>query len=341
MEDNFITKVITVLIIAGLFLLGVLMLKEIMIPIIFGLLLAYIFFPVFLWINKYIKNKTLATFILLLIVFIVIAIPLWLVFPLLIKQIFEVYVFIQKVNFFDTLKSILPSSFSDQLIKEFAVQVSNLLSKTFTSVLNQLSNTIGNLPSLLFSLAILLFTFYFSTKDAEKLKDYVLKLSPFSESTEKKFLEEFRNITDSIVYGQFLIGLVQGIGVGLGLWVLGVHNVLLLTFLTFMVSIIPFTGAFLVWVPTSIYLLVTGSVFKGILLFIYGLFFISLIDNVLRIYLLSRKSSLPLSIAMIGIVGGIFTFGIPGLILGPLILAYILIIIDFYRQGKLNELFKK
>jgi predicted PurR-regulated permease PerM len=71
------------------------------------------------------------------------------------------------------------------------------------------------------------------------------------------------------------------------------------------------------------------------------MFFISLIDNVLRPYILSKRSSLPIVLSVIGTIGGLYFFGIVGLVLGPLILAYVLIIIEFYQQGKLNELFNR
>ncbi len=62
-------------------------------------------------------------------------------------------------------------------------------------------------------------------------------------------------------------------------------------------------------------------------------------DNILRPYFLSKKSNLPIALSIIGIIGGLYLFGIAGLVLGPLILAYVLIIIEFYKQGKLEELF--
>ena len=74
---------------------------------------------------------------------------------------------------------------------------------------------------------------------------------------------------------------------------------------------------------------------------LYGALFVGTIDNLLRPYLLSRQSNLPISVSIIGTIGGLYFFGILGLIFGPLIFAYALIIIEFYRKGKLDELFRK
>jgi predicted PurR-regulated permease PerM len=171
------------------------------------------------------------------------------------------------------------------------------------------------------------------------LKEYVAKLSPFSNSTEKKFLKEFRGITDAIIFGQVFIGILQGLLLGAGLYLLGVPNALTLTFVAAILSVIPILGAWLVWFPVGIILLMTGKTFSGIFILLYGAFFVSLIDNFLRPYILSKRSNLHIVLSVIGTIGGLYLFGIVGLILGPLILAYVIIIIEFYQQGKLNELF--
>ena len=111
--------------------------------------------------------------------------------------------------------------------------------------------------------------------------------------------------------------------------------------LAIIVSIIPMIGAWLVWVPIALYLLVIGDTLSGTILFLYGLLFVSTIDNILKPYFISKRTNVGTFVAILGIVGGLYTFGVIGLILGPLVLSYVLIIVDFYRQGKLNELFKE
>jgi predicted PurR-regulated permease PerM len=127
----------------------------------------------------------------------------------------------------------------------------------------------------------------------------------------------------------------------LGLYFLGVPKALTLTVIAAIVSIIPVLGTWLVWFPVGIILLITGNTFSGIFVLLYGAFFVSLIDNLLRPYILSKKSSLHIVLSVIGTIGGLYLFGIVGLILGPLILAYVVIIIEFYKEGKLNELFTR
>ena len=328
--------------IAGAFLLGIiiiasLILKPIIIPILFGLLFGYIFSPIHKRIQKYLKWKSLSTSLVLIGLVSVLAIPLIYIIPLLVKQIFDTYVLLQNFNF----NSIIQEFIQGDIATSLALNLDNIIGQIFSTVLNQFTIFLVNLPSFLLQFSVFLFVFYFTLRDMDQLKNYFSELSPFSETTGKKFMTEFRGITNAIIFGQILIGLIQGLAVGVALFFLGVPKVLVLTFLASIVSVIPVLGSWLVWLPVGVYLITTGQTFSGIFLLLYGTFFVSIIDNILRPYFLSRNSSLPIALSVIGTIGGLYFFGIAGLLLGPLIMAYVLIIIEFYRQGKLNELFNK
>ena len=324
-------------IIIGVFILTFFILKPIIIPIILGLLFAYIFNPVYKRIQARIKKKTISAFIVLVGLVAIITIPIIYIVPVLVKQLFGVYVLLQNFNFGEYINSFVQSDISSAL----AINLDNIIGKIFSTSLNQFTNVLVNLPSLLLQFAVFFFTFYFATRDANELREYILTLSPFSNATEKKVLKEFRGITNAIVFGQIFIGIIQGLAVGLGLFFLGVPNTLVLTFTACLVSMIPILGSWIVWLPVSIFLLVTDKTFAGIFLLLYGTLFISIIDNLLRPYILSKQSDLPIALSVIGTIGGLYFFGITGLLLGPLTIAYVLIIIEFYRQDKLKELFDK
>ena len=136
---------------------------------------------------------------------------------------------------------------------------------------------------------------------------------------------------------------MQGLVAGIGYFILGVPNAIFLTILTIIASIIPVVGSWLIWVPVDIYLFATGHFWAGIILLIYGTFLISLIDNFIRLIIVSRKTQINQGIVMIGMIGGIFVFGVIGLIIGPLILAYVLLVLELYRKHTLGEsiIFKK
>lgn len=306
-------------------------------PIIFGLLFAYVFWPVYKTILRVVKNKNIAALLLVLGIIIIIIIPIIYFVPSIVNQVFDTYVMIQNLS----LTEIVEKFVSGDVASRIAINLDNAIGQFFSGFLNQFKSFLINLPSLAFQFAVFLFTFYFATRDAKELTTYINSLSPFSKSTEQKFQQEFRGITNAIIFGQVLIGIAQGLALGAGLFFLGVPKALVLTVIAAVVSIIPVLGSWIVWLPTSIYLLVSGETFSGIFLVLYGSLFISSIDNLIRPYLLSKSSKLPVALSLIGTIGGLLVFGIAGLIIGPLIIAYAMIIVEFYRQGKLKDLFNK
>jgi len=195
----------------GIFVLAFFVLKPIIIPIIFGLLFAYIFNPIYKAIQPRIKIKGLTAFILLLGIVIVVAVPTIYLVPILVKQIFETYVLFQNFNFGTLFSGFIAGGVSPTFVASF----NNIVSKFFSTLLSQFTNILVNLPSLILQFIVFLFTFYFAIKEGDELRRYISTLSPFSDATEKKFLQEFRGITNAIVFGQVFIGIIQGLASGL------------------------------------------------------------------------------------------------------------------------------
>tara|TARA_Y100000310_G_scaffold48516_1_gene44966 strand:- start:3447 stop:4475 length:1029 start_codon:yes stop_codon:yes gene_type:complete len=339
-DEKIVKRVLILSIVAVIFILALLVISPIIIPILFGLLFAYIFSPIYNKIYAKIKRKNISAFLLIIGIIVVIAIPIIWLTPMVVKQTVDIYATLQEINLVDPIEKILPSVVKPETARAIAININNLAGKAFTSVLNEFTELVVNIPNLLLQLVVFLFTFFFSVRDSKKLKKYVSELSPFRDSTEEKIMKEFRGITNSIIYGQVLIGVIQGLAVGVGLWVLGVPRALTLTVVAIILAIIPFLGSWLVWLPVSLLLLITGNTFEGVALLLYGALFVASIDNILRPIFIARSSDLPIVMSVLGIIGGLYLFGITGIVLGPLILAYVLIIIEFYKQGKLDELFK-
>jgi predicted PurR-regulated permease PerM len=147
----------------------------------------------------------------------------------------------------------------------------------------------------------------------------------------KNLIKSTKGITSSILYGQILVGMIQGIFVGIGIFLFRIPNALVLTLLALLFGVLPIVGTAVVWVPLAIYLFVTGNVWAAIGIIFFGLLS-AFADNILRPLIVSKRANISPSIILVGMIGGIFFFGILGLILGPLILSYLLIILEVYRK---------
>ncbi|MGH6897191.1 MAG: AI-2E family transporter [Geminicoccaceae bacterium] len=130
----------------------------------------------------------------------------------------------------------------------------------------------------------------------------------------------------SVVYGVIGTALAQASLQALGLWLAGVPAAFFLGFLTFFLSFVP-VGPPLVWLSAAVWLLYNGAIGWGLFLIGWGFFVVSGVDNVLRPYLISRGSNLPLILMFFGVLGGLMAFGFLGVFLGPTLLAlgYVLV----------------
>lgn len=336
-DSDVVKKWMVLAIILAIFTLAFLVIKPIIIPIMFGLLFAYIFGPVYKKIYSKTKRKNISAFLILAGFVVIIGIPIVFLVPNLITQTFETYAKFQNLNVAEILGNLMEGDITTSLAKN----IDNIVGQIFSSFLNQFKDVLVNLPSLMLHFAVFLFTFFFAVRDSEGLRKNISSLSPFSKNMEIKIMNEFRGITNAIVFGQMLIGVIQGLALGAGLFFLGVPNILTLTFIACIVSIIPLIGSWTVWLPVGVFMLIEGQLWQGVFLLLYGALFVSTLDNFLRPYFLSKQSRLPVALSIIGTVGGLYLFGIAGILLGPLILAYVLIIIEFYQEGKLKELLEK
>ena len=128
------------------------------------------------------------------------------------------------------------------------------------------------------------------------------------------------NTVRGVVYGVLGTALAQALVAWIGLLIAGVPGALLWAVLTFFLSIVP-VGPPLVWVPATVWLVMQGSPGWAVFMALWGFFGISGVDNVVKPYLISRGSSLPFILVLLGVLGGVLTFGFIGLFLGPTMLA--------------------
>jgi len=335
MVEKISQRIIVIVFLVGLFLLSLMVVWPIIVSILAGLILAYMLYPLYLIVLKVVREKNISALIIVLLLLFLIFLPIWFLFPVVVKQVFEAYSFMQKVDIFSFLKPLLPQASSNDTL----ALLNSFVSNSITSIFSKFSQILLDLPNLLLQLTVILFVFFFAMRDSNKLKEYAKGISPFSSELEKSLSTQFKEITNSVIYGHIIVGILQGILTGIGLLIFGVPNVLLLTLVAVLASVLPIIGAWLVWIPAGIYLLTSGHTGAGIGLMLYGAIFISWIDNVIRPYIVSRRTNLSSGIVLIGMIGGLMVFGVLGLVLGPLILAYVIVILDAYKDKKLSELF--
>jgi len=333
-----IRKFVALSIVFLLVVLSFLVLKPILLSIITGLILGFIFYPLYKRIFKVFKEKNTSALAVSAILIIIVFIPFWFLVPLAIQQVFSMFSFLQGVDVAGFVDKIVPN-FSDKTQIDVTTAIISFIGKISSGSLSALANLLLDLPSLLLNLSVIIFVFFFTLRDGDKLRNYVSELSPFKKEKEKVLTKKFKDITFSIIFGHIIVGIIQGIATGIGLFIAGVPRALLLTIFAILASIIPILGPWLVWVPAAVYLFTSGQMIAGIFFTLWGLLVVSTIDNFLRPYIVAKRTKSSSVIVLVGMIGGLFVFGVLGLILGPLILAYLILFLDAYKDRTLASMF--
>jgi predicted PurR-regulated permease PerM len=341
MEENYFKKITTAIIFLALLVLSFFLLKPILLSMIGGLVIAFIFFPIYKKIFKWTKNKGFSAALICTFLLLALLALLWFLTPMLIDESIKIYRASQSMDLVATLKGIMPSLFSSQESSEqIGSIVQNFITKATNALMNYLSNLVLELPTILMDIFVLFFTFYYALRDNDKLLKYIQEILPFSDEVVKKLFTSTKEITSSVLFGQIVIGAIQGVILGIGLFIFGVPNALILTLVAIVVGILPILGPAIVGVPVALFLVIGGNTFSavGILAFTA---ISSLSDHLFRPVLVAKRAKLHTAVALIGTIGGLLLFGIIGIVLGPLILAYLITLIGIYKNKPLSGILVK
>ena len=150
-------------------------------------------------------------------------------------------------------------------------------------------------------------------------------------------------IRDSVIanlYGILAVGLAQGLLTGLALAVLRVPSALLLGLATAFCSVIPIVGTMLVWLPSAIYLMATGHLWKGLILVVWCSAVVGTVDNIIRPLVVGSRVELHPLLLLFSLLGGLHVFGFIGIFIGPVVISVIAALICMLREewaGDLNS----
>lgn len=201
----------------------------------------------------------------------------------------------------------------------------------------QLGGALKNILLLVVNFLIMLFALFFFFRDGESWYRTAVDILPFTPEQKENITSKMSGTFSAVINGIFLIALLQGVVTGVGFAIFGLSFSVFWGFFAFILALLPVVGAAGIWVPGALYLLLTGSTIKGILLAVWGTLFVSLPDNFLKPILIGRKAKLPIFFLFIGILGGLKVYGFLGILFGPLIVTLLTVFITIYREEYANK----
>jgi len=199
------------------------------------------------------------------------------------------------------------------------VELTNNLFSNFSNItFGGVSDLVSAVTHFLIGIFFMIFLMFYFLKDGEKLVRWIREATPMPNDLQDMLYHRVEKTTWAVVKGHVLVAVIQGLIAGAGIVVTGVPNWGFWTFIMIIMAFIPVIGTVLVWGPASIYLFFTGQPSAAILLSIYGFLIVNLVDNFLRPLIVDRGADLHPAVILIGVVGGIYVFGIAGLFVGPI-----------------------
>jgi predicted PurR-regulated permease PerM len=307
-----------------------------------AVIFAIVFYPLYVYLGKFLKIKALSSLITLFIILLAIIGPFTYFSFVLVDEIVNLVQHINK----DTLGSIanvfaqskishviekVQSYFGMEVINNTDTLMENIRGMGKT-VAQSISSGIGNLALMFVDFILMLFALFFFLKDGElillTMRDYL----PFSEDDKNRLMSKVRDMVISTVYGGVVIALLQGMVGGIGFYFLGIKSPVLWGCAMTIMSFLPVLGTFSIWGPAVGYLFFEGDYLKATILLLYGVLVITMIDNILRPIIISGRTKMPTLAVFFSVLGGIKFFGPIGFIMGPLVLALFVSVFEIFRH---------
>lgn len=201
-----------------------------------------------------------------------------------------------------------------------------------SSLLGQSLGLVGNIFGAIVKAFFVVITMYYLFRDGDRIVRALPGALPLSSHQSQTIFTRVSQVVSASVYGVVTIAMLQGLLGGLAFWLLGVPSPILWGTVLAFVCMIPIAGSFFVWLPASVYLILTGHWTKGVLLILWGVLVISTVDNFLRPKLIKNQTKLHELFVFFSVLGGMSVFGLLGIVLGPVVLAITLGLLDTFKQ---------
>ena len=209
------------------------------------------------------------------------------------------------------------------------------LTNTAQSVLHNVASfsggfflsALGTLASFFF----MLFLLFFMIRDGADMFFRLQRLIPVPSEHRGQLFHHLASVTRGVFYGIGLTAILQGVLVAIGFAIAGLPSPVVFGVLSAILALLPAGGAAIVWIPGMLYLGATGHWGMAVFMFVWGMI-VSTSDNILRPILVSRYAPVSAFMVFVGVVGGIAAFGTIGIVVGPVFLALVAAILDYFDE---------
>lgn len=211
------------------------------------------------------------------------------------------------------------SFFSEQTLADLQKKLTNFL----PSLLNDTANLITNI-------AVMLFMLYYMLVHGKEMENYIDRMIPLKQNNIDILASETKRLVKASALGIPIISIIQGVTATIGYIIFDVHEYVIFGFLTGVFAFFPVVGTMIIWVPLVIYMYAAGDTWNATGLLLYSFIVTGNVDYLSRITLLKKMGHVHPVVTVLGVIVGLGLFGFIGLIFGPLLVNYIILLFRIY-----------
>jgi len=304
-----------------------------LLPGITGAVVLYVIFNgLYKRIIKIIKFKGLSAVLIIILSFILFVVPL---------------IFVSYVAIVEFIK-MLQSPWTADLIANFDFTYENFNLQTFiqehiemiTSTLKEISSTavgttmaaLNTMIYTLVNLFVMYLVLFFLLINHTKIGDKMTEIAPFGEKNSNKLIHEMRNVIRATIESNGIVSLILGLLFAIGLVIIGFDNIIFWFFIATILSFIPIVGIQFIWIPVGILYIYSGDHVSGIGIIIWGAFLSYIADGYIRQNVQNRIAEIHPFVSLMGLILGIAYFGIVGIVVGPLVLSFFILMVRMFKE---------
>lgn len=321
-------------------------------PIAWAILLAFLFHPALVALNRVLPRRTTCA------VIISVAVALGVILPSIwisAKLLREAQTLYGTISEFSTtgglaragqwIRATKPGAMIDAYLAKRGITLEDELRKfalsgaraTSDYVIAHGSAVASNFASFIFHFAIALITFFYLLRDGESYYEGLRELTPLHEEDKAAVFETLRVTLSSVMRGLMLTALTDGVALGLGYLVLGVPYWAFLALLTAAGGLLPVGGTAVIWGPVAIYLLLQVGWGPALALVAWAALTLAIVDNFLKPLTMRHGTGLPSVALFFGLAGGLEAYGPLGIFAGPAVIAIFGSLLRVYRRTYVGE----
>lgn len=341
-----VNKTFSVVVLSALFIilayLGYLIFKPFLIPIAWAVVFSILFYPLYAFTLKYVRWKSVASLLVLVVILLIILGPISYLSFLLIKEFRTMTASADTgliAGFKDVMQHPALKSALERIMALFNITQEELTRTMNEHVMQMGQDALGGIRKGVagvitgfMDFIFMAISIFFLLKDGPGFAKKMLNLMPFSSSQKTVLVAKLEDIVIATMFGGIVVAIAQGFAGGLAFALLGISSPVLWGFTMAVASFLPLIGPFVIWLPAAVFLFLQGFVGKGVALILIGVFGISLIDNFLRPAIVGTRTHMHYLPLFFTVLGGIKLFGLIGIILGPLVFALFLSVIEVFRS---------